>query len=430
MHKIAIMGLGTVGGGTYDILVQNREYIRKTRGLDIEVKTILDRSVAPLVKRGISESLFCSDVDALAADPEISLVVETMGGVEPAKTFITKMLAAGKTVVTANKELLAKHWHELEPIAKSHNAGLYFEASCVGGVPIIRALGESFQGDRVKSIYGIINGTTNYILSKMSGEGLSYGDALATAQSLGYAEADPTSDVEGFDAAYKLSILASLAFHTCVPYGSIYREGIASVTAADIKHARELGYAIKLLAVAKSENGGIEARVHPCFVPLEHPLASVSGAYNAVYLCGDFVGDLMFYGAGAGAHPTGSAIVSDIVKALENVENTAKGGKHKYTDFDNSGKLAPTTELIGDFMSGYYIALTVDDKAGVLSRISTIMSDHGISIKAATQVPGAGDGATVVFLTHRAREHSVMQSLEKIGTLASVRKIESMIRVL
>ncbi len=422
-HKIAIMGLGTVGGGTYDILTQNRDYIRSTRGLDIEVKSILDRNSAPLKKRGIDTSLFCSDVDALASDPEISLVVETMGGVEPAKTFITKMLTAGKTVVTANKELLAKHWSELESVAKSYNAGLYFEASCVGGVPIIRALGESFQGDKVKSIYGIINGTTNYILSKMSGEGLNYGDALKAAQELGYAEADPTSDVEGFDAAYKLSILASLAFHTCVPYGSIYREGISAVTAADIRHARELGYAIKLLAIAKSDSDGIEARVHPCFVPLEHPLASVSGAYNAVYLSGDFVGDLMFYGAGAGAHPTGSAIVSDVVKALS-------VGEHKYTDFENNGKLAPTTKLIGDFMSGYYIALTVDDKAGVLSRISTIMSDHGISIKAATQVPGASDGATVVFLTHRAKEHSVMQSLEKIGTLSSVRKIESMIRVL
>ncbi len=422
-HKIAIMGLGTVGGGTYDILTRNRDYIRSTRGLDIEVKKILDRNSAPLKKRGIDPSLFCSDVDALASDPEVSLVVETMGGVEPAKTFITKMLAAGKTVVTANKELLAKHWSELETVAKAHNAGLYFEASCVGGVPIIRALGESFQGDRVKSIYGIINGTTNYILSKMSGEGLNYGDALAAAQKLGYAEADPTSDVEGFDAAYKLSILASLAFHTCVPYGSIYREGISAVTADDIRHARELGYAIKLLAIAKSDADGIEARVHPCFVPLEHPLASVSGAYNAVYLSGDFVGDLMFYGAGAGAHPTGSAIVSDVVKALSAEE-------HRYTDFENNGKLAPTTKLIGDFMSGYYIALTVDDKAGVLSRISTIMSDHGISIKAATQVPGTSDGATVVFLTHRAKEHAVMQSLEKIGTLASVRKIDSMIRVL
>lgn len=424
-HKIAIMGFGTVGGGTYDILTENREYIRSTRGLDIEVKTILDRSSAPLDARGIDKSVFCSDVDALAADSEISVVVETMGGVEPAKTFITKMLSSGKSVVTANKELLAKHWHELEPVAREHCAGLYFEASCVGGVPIIRAINESFQGDKVKSIYGIINGTTNYILSKMSAEGVGYAEALAAAQSLGYAEADPTSDVEGFDAAYKLSILASLAFHTCVPYGNIYREGITSVTASDIKHAKELGYAIKLLAIAKSGDDGVEARVHPCLVPIDHALSSVSGAFNAVYLNGDFVGDLMFYGAGAGAHPTGSAIVSDIVKAL--------GGKHTYTDFQNTGKLSPDTKLIGDFTSGYYISLIVDDRPGVLSRISTMMGDLGISIKAATQGPDYEEkkgGANVVFLTHRAKEHAVMQAIEKIGTLAAVRKIESMIRVL
>lgn len=422
IRKIAIMGLGTVGGGAYDILTANREYIKATRGLDIQVKSVLDRSDAPLAARGIPTELFCPSVDALAADPEVELVIETMGGVEPAKTFISKLLAAGKSVVTANKELLAKCWHELEPIAKAHNCGLFFEASCVGGVPIIRALGESFQGDRINSIYGIINGTTNYILSKMSEENLGYSEALAQAQKLGFAEADPTSDVDGFDAAYKLSILGSLAFHTCVPYGSIFREGITKVTARDILNAHELGYEIKLLAIGKRDGDNIEARVHPVFVPSSHPLATVSGAYNAVYLNGSHVGDLMFYGAGAGAHPTGSAIVSDVIKALS--------GAPSYCDFDNSGKLDKSVNLIGDFVSGYYICVTVDDKAGVLSRISTILSDNGVSIKAAMQKSAVADSATVVFLTHRAREHAVMQSLESIGKLASVRKIDSMIRVL
>lgn len=421
-HKIAIMGFGTVGGGTYDILTQNRDHIRSTQGVDIEVKYVLDRSAERLEKRGADKSLFCSDVDALAADKEVELVVETMGGVEPAKTFITKMLRAGKSVVTANKELLAKSWSELEPIAKENGCGLFFEASCVGGVPIVRALGESFQGDRVQSIYGIINGTTNYILSKMSAEGVSYSQALAQAQALGFAEANPTSDVEGYDAAYKLSILGSLAFHTSLPYQSIYREGITRVTAADIINAKRLGYEIKLLAIGKRCGNDIEARVHPVFVEKNHPLASVSGAFNAVYLHGDFVGDLMFYGAGAGAHPTGSAIVSDIVKAL--------CGKPAYCDFDNNGKLDKSVNLVGDFLSGYYICVTVDDKAGVLSRISTILSDNGVSIKAATQVPSDGNAATVVFLTHPSREHSVMRSLESIGKLASVRNIDSMIRVL
>ena len=421
-HKIAIMGFGTVGGGTYDILTQNRDHIRSTQGVDIEVKYVLDRSAECLEKRGADKSLFCSDVDALAADKEVERVVETMGGVEPAKTFITKMLRAGKSVVTANKELLAKSWSELEPIAKENGCGLFFEASCVGGVPIVRALGESFQGDKVQSIYGIINGTTNYILSKMSAEGVSYSQALAQAQALGFAEANPTSDVEGYDAAYKLSILGSLAFHTSLPYQSIYREGITRVTAADIINAKRLGYEIKLLAIGKRCGNDIEARVHPVFVEKNHPLASVSGAFNAVYLHGDFVGDLMFYGAGAGAHPTGSAIVSDIVKAL--------CGKPTYCDFDNNGKLDKSVNLVGDFLSGYYICVTVDDKAGVLSRISTILSDNGVSIKAATQVPSDGNAATVVFLTHPSREHSVMRSLESIGKLASVRNIDSMIRVL
>lgn len=421
-RKIAIMGFGTVGGGAYDILTANREYIRNTQGIDIEVKAILDRNSAPLSARGVDVSLFCSSADELASNPEIELVVETMGGVEPAKTFIIKMLEHGKSVVTANKELLAKHWCELEPIAKAHGCGLFFEASCVGGVPIIRALGESFQGDKVRAIYGIINGTTNYILSKMSKEGCDYAAALKEAQDLGYAEFDPTSDVEGFDAAYKLSILGSLAFHTCLPYGRIYREGITKVTARDIQNAHDLGYEIKLLAIGKRDGNSIEARVHPVFVPQDHPLASVSGAFNAVYLNGDFVGDLMFYGAGAGAHPTGSAIVSDVITAL--------GGSNKYCDFDNCGKLDPAVELIGDFVSGYYICVTVDDKTGVLSRISTILSDNGVSIKSALQRAVNKDAATVVFLTHGANEHSVMHSLQSIAKLADVRSIDSMIRVL
>ncbi|MCI9404594.1 MAG: homoserine dehydrogenase [Clostridia bacterium] len=422
VRNIAIMGLGTVGGGAYDIIASNGDYIERTQGLDVRVKRILDRTDAPLRARGIDPSLYCGSVDELAADKEIEVVVETMGGVEPAKTFITKMLESGKSVVTANKELLAKFWHELEPIAAAHGCGLFFEASCVGGVPVIRALGESFQGDRVQSICGIINGTTNYILSKMSRENLGYAEALGAAQSLGYAEADPTSDVEGYDAAYKLSILGSLAFHTCLPYGSIYREGITKVTAADIKNAHDLGYEIKLLAIGKRDGNNVEARVHPAFVPKNHPLASVSGAYNAVYLNGDHVGDLMFYGAGAGAHPTGSAIVSDVIKALSD--------KPRYCDFANTGKLDKSVSLVGDFVSGYYLCVTVDDKAGVLSRLSTVLSDNGVSIKAATQSPSDGDAATVMFLTHRAREHAVMQSLEAIGKLASVRSVDSVIRVL
>jgi len=420
--NVAIMGIGTVGGGTYEILTQNHDYLLANHGIDFRVKKVLDKNLERVKSFGIPESAVASGVDEIASDKDISIVVETMGGVEPAKTFIEKVLLSGKSVVTANKELVSKHWPTLEAAAKKGGAGLYFEASCVGGVPIIRALRESLQANHVNSLVGIINGTTNYILSKMTEEGMSYADALKEAQSLGYAEADPTSDVEGYDAAYKLSILGSLAFHTCLPYGSIYREGITKVTAADIKNAHDLGYEIKLLAIGKRDGNNVEARVHPAFVPKNHPLASVSGAYNAVYLNGDHVGDLMFYGAGAGAHPTGSAIVSDVIKALSD--------KPRYCDFANTGKLDKSVSLVGDFVSGYYLCVTVDDKAGVLSRLSTVLSDNGVSIKAATQSPSDGDAATVMFLTHRAREHAVMQSLEAIGKLASVRSVDSVIRVL
>lgn len=421
-HKIAIMGFGTVGGGAYDILTGNADYIRSTQGLDIQVAAILDRSAEPLKKRGVPESLFCGSIDALAADPEIELVVETMGGVRPANDFIVKLLTAGKSVVTANKELLAKHWSELERVAKANGCGLFFEASCVGGVPVIRALGESFQGDKVRMLYGIINGTTNYILSKMSRDGSSYDQALEQARQKGFAEADPTSDVEGYDAAYKLSILASLAFHTCIPYTKIFREGISKVTAQDVINARTLGYTIKLLAIGKRHGDAVEARVHPVFVPDDHPLASVSGANNAVYLNGDHVGDLMFYGAGAGAHPTGSAIVSDVIKGLK--------GDIKYCDFDNRGTLCDGIRFEEDFTSKYYICLKVEDRAGVLSRVATVFGNNDVSINSALQHPDDDGAATLVFLTHDAKEHAVMQSLDEIGKLSSVKCINSMIRVI
>lgn len=417
--KIAIMGLGTVGGGAYDILTQNREYIKSTQDIDIEVAAILDRDVSPLTARGIDEALFCPSIDALAADPEIDLVIETIGGVEPAKTFITALLSAGKTIVTANKELLAKHGRELCSIAAKHGCGLYFEASCVGGVPVIRALGESLQGDRIGSVYGIINGTTNYILSKMSGEGIEYAAALAEAQKLGYAEADPVSDVEGYDAVYKLSILASLAFHADIRYESIFREGITAITLDDIRNAHALGYEIKLLAVGKHDDGGTEVRVHPALVPMTHPLASVSGAYNAVFLNGDRVGDLMFFGAGAGASPTGSAVVSDTVKAL-------RDKAYRYDLISGNAE----SVLTNDFVSGYYFCITVDDKPGVLGKICTVLSENGVSIKSALQREGDGDRTTLLLLTHRAKERSVLGALETVGKLSCVVGIESMIRVL
>ncbi|MCI8459489.1 MAG: homoserine dehydrogenase [Clostridia bacterium] len=421
--NVAIMGLGVVGGGTYDILTGNHDHIKRTQGVDIRVKKVLDRDRERVLGRGVPESAFTDSIDELAADKDIDIVVETMGGVEPAKTFIIRMLQSGKSVVTANKELISKYWYALEPVAKANGVGLYFEASCVGGVPIIRTLTESMQANRVRELYGIINGTTNYILTKMTEDGSSYEAALREAQQLGYAEFNPTADVDGFDAMYKLSILSSLAFHTTVPYGNIYREGITRITAEDIKSARDLGYVIKLLAIGRRENDRVEARVHPTFVPVDHPLAGVRGSFNAVWLTGDYVDDIMLYGRGAGARPTGSAIVSDVVFC-------AKRKTHEYTDFGIAEKADSHIEFATDFSSKYYLAVTACDRAGVLAAVTKILGECGVSIRNILQKGGEGEYAPVTFLTHTAKEKSVMTALEKIDKLESVRSIDSCIRCL
>ncbi len=421
--NVAIMGLGTVGGGTYDILTQNHGYIKSTQGLDIRVKRVLDRDREKALGRGVPQTAFTDNIDEVVADKDIDIVIETMGGVEPAKTFITKALKSGKSVVTANKELISKFWYELEPVAKENGVGLYFEASCVGGVPVIRTLTESMQANRICELYGIINGTTNYILTKMTEEGLGYETALREAQQLGYAEFNPSADVDGYDAVYKLSILSSLAFHTTIPYKNVYREGITRITADDIKSARELGYVIKLLAIGRRDGNKVEARVHPTFVPAEHPLASVRGSFNAVLLTGDYVDDIMLYGRGAGARPTGSAIVSDVIFC-------AKRRSHDYTDFAVSETPQAGTEIVGDFTSKYYIALTALDRAGVLASVAKILAESGVSINTILQKGNSGDHATITFLTHKAGEHAVMGALEKIGRSEYVRSIDSVIRCL
>ncbi|MCI8413579.1 MAG: homoserine dehydrogenase [Clostridia bacterium] len=421
--NVAILGLGTVGGGTYDILTQNHDMIVRTQGLDFCVRRVLDRDRDRVVARGVSPDAVTCNIDDIVNDKEIDVVVETMGGVEPAGSFIAKLLESGKTVVTANKELIGKCWHKLEPIAKAHGAGLYFEASCVGGVPIIRTLNESMQANHICELYGIINGTTNYILTKMTEEGLSYETALREAQQLGYAEFNPSADVDGFDAVYKLAILSSLAFHTSIPYTHIYREGITRITADDIKSANELGYVVKLLAIGRREGNRIEARVHPTFVPKDHPLASVRGAFNAVLLTGDFVDDIMLYGRGAGARPTGSAIVSDVVFA-------AKRKTHEYTDFAVSDKPDAGMEIADDFTSKYYIALTACDRAGVLAQVAKILGDCGVSIGTILQKEGKGEHATITFLTHTASEKAVTEALARIEKLEYVRSIDSLVRCL
>lgn len=418
---VAILGLGTVGYGTYQILTNNKDYIAETQNVDITVENILEINKDRLVKCGINPNLLCNKIEEIACNSNVDIVVETIGGIEPAKTFIKTCLAQGKTVVTANKELISKYWHEIEAVAKKNNAGFYFEASCVGGVPIIRTLTDSMQANKILSIKGIINGTTNYILSKMSNEGLSYEDALVQAQKLGYAEANPAADVEGFDAAYKLSILSSLAFSKKIALENVYRQGITNISKIDIGYGKDFGYTLKLLAIGKNSKNGTEVRVHPTFIKNEHPLASVNGSYNAVYIVGDSVDDIMLYGKGAGGLPTGSAIVSDIIYA-------AKKTDHFYVPFENNVNSEETTKFITDFVSDYYIRLTVLDKAGTLAQIAGIFGKYNVSINDVMQKSNS-DQVPIIFITHETHEKALNLAIEEIKKLKEVIEVNAIIRV-
>ncbi len=421
---VAILGLGVVGGGTYRILTEHREFYQKTQGVDIVVESVLELNRERALSLGVPEEKIASNIAEIVSNPDVNIVVEVIGGIAAAREFVLAALNAGKTVVTSNKELFCKYSHELERAAKRQNAGLYFEASCVGGVPIIRTLLDGVQGNKISSMMGIINGTTNYILTKMTNEGSSYEECLKEAQRLGYAEADPTADVEGFDAAYKLSILSSLAFHTKVPFSKIYREGITGISKDDILDGKALGYVLKLLAIGKQTEAGIEVRVHPTFVRQGHPLAAVNDSFNAVYLTGDSVGDVMLYGRGAGALPTGSAIVSDIIYAATHSEN-------KYSTFKNTAGADKDTKFISDFKSAYYLRIMVEDRAGILAKIAAIFGRNNVSIVEMIQKPIGIDGRVpLVLITHETRELAVRSAVAKINALEGVGHVETVLRVI
>lgn len=419
---VAILGLGVVGGGTYQILTEKREYFKKTQDVDVTVECVLEKNVERALSLGIEREKVASSIEEICSNPSVDIVVEVIGGVEPARTFVLKALMSGKTVVTSNKELFAKFWPELEEAAKQMNVGLFFEASCVGGVPIIRTLQDGMQANKILSIKGIINGTTNYILTKMANEGSSYEEALKEAQRLGYAEFNPTADVEGFDATYKLSILSSLAFNTKICIENVYREGITGVDKEDIAYGNELGYTLKLLGIGKDTENGIEVRVHPTFIKNDNPLAAVNDSFNAVHLVGDSVGEIMLYGRGAGALPTGSAIVSDVIFAIKHDE-------YFYATFDNNNKGNKETKFVDDFISQYYIRLSVKDMPGVLAKISSAFSKHNLSIKEVKQV-SAGEGeAQVIIITHLCKESLVKKTLEKLKNLEEVFAIKGTVRI-
>ncbi|MBE5744659.1 MAG: homoserine dehydrogenase [Clostridiales bacterium] len=420
---VAILGLGVVGGGTYQTLVEHRDFYLKTQQVDISVEKVLDLNLERLKALGVPQEAIAKNIEEVLADPNVDIVVETIGGIGVAKTFVTAALRAAKTVVTSNKELICKFSHELEKIAKHNHCGLYYEASCVGGVPIIRTLLDGVQANHIQSMMGIVNGTTNYILTKMTYEGADYAEVLKEAQKLGYAEANPTADVDGYDSMYKLSILSSMAFHTKIPYTKIFREGISAVNVKDIAYGREFGYTLKLLAIGKNTDKGIEVRVHPTFIPSTHPLASVNDSFNAVYLTGDAVDDVMLYGRGAGALPTASAVVSDVIYAATHTDI-------KYSTFKNNATAENNVKFVSDFESAYYIRLSVEDKAGVLAKITGIFGKCGISIVQITQKSGAEDGERVplVVITHKTKENAAKNAASKINA-SGIGTVEAVIRV-
>lgn len=415
---LALLGVGTVGSGVLKVLESNGEMIKTREGLCIEVKKILVRDIGKQRAVSVDPGVLTDNMDAILNDPEIDIIAEFMGGEMPAFTYIQKALKAGKSVVTANKEVIAKHWDELEAEAASSGAGLYFEASVAGGIPIIKSVGRSLQANNILKFMGIINGTTNYILTKMSEAGRDFQDVLKEAQALGYAEPDPSADVEGFDASYKLSILSTICFRNRVTLNDIYCEGITHITSEDIEYARQLGYGIKLLAIAKKHGNAIEARVHPTFIPLSHPLYAVRDVYNAIYLEGDIVGNLMFYGRGAGDLPTASAIVSDIINACLN------NGAHHRIRLDQTD-----AAFEKDWLDEYYVRMNVKDEPGVLAEIAGLFGKNGVSLESVIQKRRDMKIATIIFVTHEAREKSLMNAIQDIKQSGAVFSVESVIRV-
>lgn len=419
--KIGFLGCGNVGGGVWKLLNGFAKDIDHRTSLKFEVKRALVRDLTKKRTIELPEGVLTDRVEDVLGDPEISIVLEFLGGEQPACDWMKEALRRGKTVVTANKVAFALHWPELQKAAEESGAGLYYEAAVCGALPIIHTLEASLQSNAISYIYGIVNGTTNYILTRMSRDGAEYADVLADAQRLGLAEPDPSSDVEGLDAAYKLSILASLAFHGRVPFENVYVEGITSVQADDIRCGQELGYTLKLLAIAKRDGLKVETRVHPTFIRNEHPLASVSDAFNAVFLNGHACGEMMFMGRGAGDLPTASAIVSDLLRA-------AAADKHAYPTFNNDPHPAVPYENNTDWQTAFYVRMLAVDKPGVLSHVAQTFACFGVSIAVMQQKGAMSDGrVTLVFITHKANEKAMRQALASIDP--SFATVESVLRV-
>jgi homoserine dehydrogenase len=417
--RVALLGAGSVGSQVARLLIENRDELAQRVGTDVELAGVLVRDPNLTRDAVIPKNLLTSDAEKLILGSDI--VIELLGGIEPAKTYVRMALESGADVVTANKALIAAHGPELFDLAEQLGAQLYFEAAVGGAIPIIRPLRESLAGDKVNRVMGIVNGTTNFILDRMESTGADFDEALAEATALGYAEADPTADIEGFDAASKAAILASLAFHSEVPVEKVYREGISAITAITIETARQAGYTVKLLAICERVGEGLVARVHPTLIPLTHPLAAVRGAYNAVFVEAESAGQLMFYGAGAGGTQTASAVLGDLVSAAK---RHLAGGPGLSDSVHADLESLPVQEI----ETRYQITLQVLDLPGVLASIASIFATHDVSVETVSQTPAEQD-ALLTVMTHRASESDLEQVVASLRKNEAVRNVTSVIRV-
>lgn len=425
--RIALLGLGNVGRGVWMILNSNKEEIMKRSGYEVEVAKILVRDKNKERGFEVPKEILTTNFNDIIEDDSIKIVIEVVGGIEPAREYMLEAMARKKHIVTANKMLLATGGDELFERADKEGVMFLYEASVAGGIPIINGINESLTANKVERLYGIVNGTTNYILTKMDQDGLNFNDVLKEAQEKGYAEADPTSDIDGYDSQYKLAILSSLAFGTKIKVQDVYREGITKIESIDIEYAREFKKVIKLLAIVKDNEGSLDLRVHPTMIPATHPLANVNDAFNAVLIRGNAVGDLMFYGKGAGDLPTGSAVVSDVVSILRNnidiynLNPVVKNNLWEKECYD-----------INEIDSKYYIRLTVEDRVGVLGEITSLFGDMNVSLRSVIQKGleiKNENKVTLVLVTHTCKEGNVRKALESVAKLDSLYKINNLIRM-
>ena len=420
--KIALLGAGTIGGSVIKVLQENHAVITQRAGTDIQIKNILvlPHEIPKLQAQGLPAT---NDYDSILNDPEIKIVVELMGGIKPAKDFILKAMNHGKNVVTANKDVVAQFGAELFDAADKNKIDFLFEASVGGAIPIIMPLKRSLTPNKITEVLGIVNGTTNYMLTKMKDDGADYDTVLKEAQAKGYAEANPAADVEGKDAARKIAILASISFNSRVKFEDVSIEGITKITPEDIRYAAQLGYTVKLLAIGKESALGVDVRVHPVLLPNKHPLASVNGVFNAIFVRGNPIDEAMFYGPGAG-YPTASAVISDIVEIARGIEG-GMVGRFGCTCYEQK-KICPLDET----ESSYFLRLLVNDEVGVLGKIATTFGDANVSLKSVMQTNAeVGNGAELVIITHEVKHKNILKAEEELNRLSCVNKISSVIRV-